>query len=105
MKQSLRLKDYAKLHGIKYITAFRWFHNGKISGAYKSETGSLFVELNDANSDISKVEKVAIYCRVSNRSRKAEIQFQVNRCKDFCAARGFVVEKIYHEIASGMNDN
>jgi len=30
---------------------------------------------------------------------------QVTRCEIFCQAKGLVVEKVYKEIASGMNDN
>jgi putative resolvase len=28
----------------------------------------------------------------------------VKRCEDFCSAKGLIVEKVFKEIASGMND-
>jgi putative resolvase len=50
-------------------------------------------------------ENTAIYCRVSNQSRKDELNYQVKRCEDFCIAKGWAITKTYKEIASGMNDN
>ena len=49
--------------------------------------------------------KCYIYCRVSNHTRKQGLLDQVTRCEIFCQAKGLVVEKVYKEIASGMNDN
>lgn len=46
-----------------------------------------------------------IYCRVSSYQKREDLNRQVERCKDFCSARGFVVSKVYKEVASGMNDN
>lgn len=46
-----------------------------------------------------------IYCRVSSYQKREDLTRQVERCKDFCSAKGIVVNKIYKEIASGMNDN
>ena len=40
----MKLSDYAKQQGIHYKTAHRWFTEGKIDGAYKSKSGSIFVE-------------------------------------------------------------
>jgi putative resolvase len=48
---------------------------------------------------------VVIYCRVSNHSRKKEIEYQIERCEEYCRAKGYSITKVYKEIASGMNDN
>lgn len=98
----LKLPDYAKHLGIAYITAFRWWKAGKIPGAFRK--GKLvFVEISEPKE--TKPLKTLVYCRVSNHSRKEELKYQVSRCKDFCAARGLCIDKIYSEVASGMNDN
>ena len=103
MRKSIRLTDFADRQGITYQTAHRWFKAGKIEGAYKGPTGAVFVY--DDNENTSKDANVVIYCRVSNQSRKSELQYQVNRCKEFCNSRGYQVSKVFYEVASGMNDN
>lgn len=98
----MKLSEYAKKKGISYSTAKRWFHAGLIEGAYQMETGTILVE----EPVISKAEtkKYVTYARVSNQSRKAELEYQVNRLSDFCKANGNIVTKSYKEVASGMND-
>jgi predicted site-specific integrase-resolvase len=51
------------------------------------------------------IKKVSIYTRVSNRERKPQLEYQVNRLTEFAIKNGFIVENIYREIASGMNDD
>jgi putative resolvase len=46
-----------------------------------------------------------VYARVSNQSRKKELEYQIERCTQFANAKGLPIEKTYKEIASGMNDN
>ena len=99
----MKLSVWAKKEGISYRTAFRWYQDGKMPvGTYRSVTGSIFVE--DVPVSTSN-QKVVIYCRVSSHPKKEDLNRLVERCKAFCEARGLAVEKVYKEIASGMNDN
>lgn len=97
----MKLSQWCKKQGISYITGFNWFHAGKIPNARQIDTGTILVDeiptLNENN--------VCIYCRVSNQSRKDELQYQIDRCLEFSRAKGYEIKKIYKEIASGMNDN
>lgn len=52
-----------------------------------------------------KPERIVIYCRVSNQSRRKELDYQVDRCKQYCIAKGHQVHGIYKDVASGMNDS
>jgi putative resolvase len=97
----MKLSFWAKSQGICYLTAYRWFKAGKIPGAVQKDTGTILV-LQPVN--IDTVDKAYIYCRVSNQSRRKELDYQVNRCAEFASARGIIVEKVYKEVASGMND-
>jgi predicted site-specific integrase-resolvase len=97
----MKLSSWAKLQGITYRTAWNLFCQDKIPGAYKLESGTIIVP--DKISQ-AKTERCVIYCRVSNQSRKQEMEYQVSRCIDFCSAKGYSVEKVYKEVASGMND-
>lgn len=100
----MKLVQWAKLQGITYRTAYTWFKEGKIPNSTQYPSGTIIisdppvVRNNDADSSC------AIYCRVSNHSRRKELEYQVQRCETFCSAKGLVVTKVYKEVASGMND-
>ena len=47
--------------------------------------------------------KVAIYARVSSHDQKEDLQRQIERLRDFCMAKGMVIEKEISEIGSGLN--
>lgn len=97
----MKLSEYAKNVGVTYQTVFRWFQSGKIKNSYKTDSGSIFVSENN----IPTKDKIVIYARVSNQSRRKEMEYQVDRIKKFSEARGYIVEKIYKEVASGMNNS
>jgi predicted site-specific integrase-resolvase len=66
------------------------------------DNGTIIV---DEHKDNFKKTTIAIYARVSNNSRKKELEYQIERIVQFCTAKGYSVDKIYKEVASGMNDN
>jgi len=98
----MKLSQWAKENGICYITALSWFHDGRIPNSRQISTGTILVDktINNENK-----ERNCIYARVSNQSRKKEIQYQIDRILTFSIAKGISIDKIYKEIASGMNDN
>jgi predicted site-specific integrase-resolvase len=99
----MKLSHWAKKQGIAYLTAFRWFKAGKLPArAEQTLTGTILVYEDPV---ILRSEKTVIYCRVSNRERKASLDDQASRCEQFCLANGWAISKVYKEIASGMNDN
>ncbi len=103
----LKLSEWAKIQGIHYQTAFRWFKAGKLPVPHEvTPTGSIFVLMDpEPTNPPTPFTTAVIYCRVSNQSRKEELEYQVKRCQDFCATNGLVITHIYKEVASGMNDN
>jgi putative resolvase len=99
----MKLSHWAKLNGITYVTAYNWFKNGKLPvKAIQTSTGTILIENEKL---ISNTPNVVIYCRVSNQSRKEEMEYQIKRCQDYCLAKGYSINKIFKEVASGMNDN
>ena len=70
--------------------------------AKQHPSGTILIEENTISSKPSGT--CVIYCRVSNQSRKKELEYQVDRCEKFCSGRGLSVNKVYKEVASGMND-
>jgi len=97
-----KLSEYAKQHGISYRTAHNHFKRGLIQGAYQLPTGTIVIP--DSYS-ANKPEMVYLYARVSNQSRKNELQYQIDRLITFTNSKGLTINKIFKEIASGMNDS
>ena len=98
----MRLNNYAKEMGIKYQTAYKWFKDGKIEGAYQTETGTIIVpEPPEHNSRV----KTVVYARVSsNEQRKTNLETQSQRMVNFCLANGWAIDKVIKEVGSGLND-
>ncbi len=96
----MKLSQYAKQQGISYRTALRWFRSGTIKG-YQAPSGTIIVTEGEQPS----AEKVAIYARVSSAEHKENLERQVARLSDYCAARGYQVAQVVKEIASGVNDS
>ena len=99
----MKLSNWAKQQGISYATAFRWFKSGKIPNSKQMDTGTILI--NDSIEFVEKKSNNIIYCRVSNWSRKNELNYQVTRCSEFCEAKGIEIHRTFKEIASGLNDN
>ena len=98
----MKLIDWAVQQGVTYTTAYRWFKKDLIPGAKQLPTGTILV---DDITAVQLVPRTVIYCRVSSATKKADLERQVQRCLDYCAAKGLSVDKVYKEVASGMNDN
>jgi len=97
----MKLSEYAKQQGISYSTAFRWWKAGNIKG-YQAPTGTIIVTTEEP---VSKTEKVAMYARVSTRERKDNLERQSERLSSYCAAKGYQINLVVKEIASGVNDS
>lgn len=100
----MKLSKWAKKVGLTYDTAYNLFRSGKLPvKSIQLDSGTILIEENSESSE--KEERIVIYCRVSNHSRKNEMEYQVQRCEEYCRAKGYSISKVYKEIASGMNDN
>ncbi len=77
----MRLSQYAKRMGVSYKTAFRWWKAGKLD-AYQLDTGTVIVR--------EKVPThVALSARVSEAYQKEDLERQMQRLKDYAAAKGY----------------
>jgi predicted site-specific integrase-resolvase len=99
----MKLSQYAKQQGISYRTALRWFRAGTIKG-YQAPTGTIIVTEAETP-EAARLEKVAIYARVSSPEHRDNLERQATRLADYCAARGYQVAQVVKEIASGVNDS
>ena len=72
---------------------------GGIPGAYQLPTGTIIVCEPQGGAS-----GVALYARVSSADQKEDAMRQMQRLRDYAAARGYLVVAEVIEIASGVND-
>jgi putative resolvase len=99
----MKLSQYAKKVGISYKTAWRWYKAGTLD-AYQTPTGMVVVR----DPQVERADalgRIALYARVSSADQKSDLERQVQRLRDYAAARGYQVAKEVTEIASGLNES
>jgi putative resolvase len=102
----MRLTDWAEKQGIAYMTAWRWFKQGKMPvKTIQTPSGMILVEVEDGARTPARVKSTAIYARVSSHDQKKDLDGQVARMSIYAANNGLVVTKILTEIGSGLNGN
>lgn len=98
----MKLSQYAKKAGISYKTAWRWYKAGTLD-AYQTPTGMVVVR--DPQMERIGTGRIALYARVSSADQKSDLERQVQRLREYAAARGYQVAKEVTEIASGLNES
>jgi len=94
----MKLSDYAKGVGVTYKTAYQWWKAGQLD-AYQLPTGTIIVREPKA-----AATGAALYARVSSADQIDDVTRQLQRLRDYAAARGYQVVTEATEIASGLND-
>jgi putative resolvase len=94
----MKLSEYAKQVGVTYKTAYQWWKAGQLD-AYQLPTNTIIVR--EAKPSATGV---ALYARVSSADQKDDMTRQVQRLRDYAAARGYQVVSEVTEIASSLND-
>ena len=94
----IKLSEYARQVGVTYKTAYQWWKAGQLD-AYQLPTGTIIVR-----EPQTAATGAALYARVSSAEQKADVTRQLQRLRDYAAARGYQVVEEVTEIASGLND-
>lgn len=97
----MKLSKWAEKQGVCYRTAYQWFRDGRIPNAEQKDTGTIIIH---EEADYERPPLVCVYARVSTYQRKDCLKGQVDRCVRYANAQGIIIDKVYKEIASGMND-
>ena len=104
----IRLKQYAKSININYQTAYRHWNKGLIKGV-KLDTGTILVEpfIVEEKQPEKQINtnRVALYARVSSSENKDNLERQLERIRDYSAAKGYTITEEVKEIGSGINAN
>lgn len=94
-----KISEVAQEYGVTYRTIWNWVQKGYLSSKTMPSGTILIIE-----NENSKIEKTAIYCRVSSSENKKNLESQKDRVYNYCLSRGYKIEKIITEIGSGVND-
>ncbi len=95
----MKLSQWARREGIHYITAWRWWRNGKLPvPAYQTPSGSVIVSVPDPPPG-----RTALYARVSSHDQRHDLERQVARLTAWGTAHGFRVDEVVTEVGSGLN--
>lgn len=107
-KQFYSTNEILEMFNIHRQTLFQWRKKGLISYQiigkrkfiYKKEDVEKLLGITN-----NQKKKNVIYCRVSNQKQENDLIKQKQILSDYCNSNGFIIDTIYSEIASGMNEN
>ncbi len=95
-----KIAQVARENNVTYRTVWNWVKAGKVKHELTETGGILIVEAEQIRPVIT-----AVYCRVSSSENKVNLEKQKERVLNYCAAKGYQVEKVICEIGSGLNDS
>ena len=102
-------KDFAELLGVSVKTLQRWDREGILKASrtptnrryYTYDQYLQFKGINTENDN----RQIVIYARVSTRNQKDDLQDQVSFLRQFCNAKGIIVDRCIEEYGSGLDYN
>ena len=102
-------KDFAELLGVSVKTLQRWDREG-ILKANRTPTNRRYYTYDQylkfkGVTIAEDSRKTVIYARVSTRSQKDDLKNQVSFLRQFCNARGMIVDTCIEDYGSGLNYN
>ena len=102
----IKLSKAAKDLGVTKMTLWNLKNKGLIQFHKIGFMNYLDVETfnNLKGIEDKKIESIVIYTRVSSSENKTNLESQTTRLINYCNAKGYKVDKIISEIASGLND-
>ena len=102
-------KDFAELLGVSVKTLQRWDRDG-ILKANRTPTDrryytyDQYLQFKGIQTE-NDIRDTVIYARVSARNQKDDLQNQVEFLKQFCNAKGIIVNQCVEDFGSGLNYN
>ena len=101
--------EFADLIGVSVKTLQRWDKEGKLSAQRTVSNHRYYIHdqyLAYRGIEAEKpVKSIVIYARVSSRGQLDDLQNQIEFLKQFCNARGMIVDECLTDIGSGLNYN
>ena len=88
------------------VTLMRWKNEGRIKYKKFSDKNYLYDidSVNTAEEQSGYNTQNVIYARVSTSGQKSDLDKQIEIIKGYMLSNGVKVDRIYQDIASGMNE-
>lgn len=102
-------KDFAQLLGVSVKTLQRWDRDGILKANRtltdrRYYTYDQYLQFKGIDTETDQ-RQIVIYARVSTRNQKDDLQNQVAFLRQFCNARGYIVDQCIEDYGSGLNYN
>ena len=102
-------KDFAELLGVSVRTLQRWDNEG-ILKANRTPTNRRYYTYQQylnfkGQTTKEDIRDIVIYARVSARNQKDDLINQVDFLKQYCNAKGMIVNQYIEDFGSGLNYN
>ena len=109
----LSSKEVANLCGVTIHTVCMWRKEGRLPFMkindrvilHKIEDVEKLLNKKIFSEENAKKRKNIIYARVSTPKQKDDLKKQIQILNDFCNSNGIIIDEIFTEIASGMNED
>jgi len=99
----MKLTDWAKQEGIRYVTAWRWFNAGILPiPSTQLPTGTILVHP-PAPATPKTTKNAALYARVSSHDQQDDLQRQLGRLVAYATSNSYNVVETVSEVGSGLN--
>jgi predicted site-specific integrase-resolvase len=97
----MNLKEWAEEQGVAYVTARRWFANGKLPvPAYR--VGGLIL-IGTPVTGVKDVGVTVVYAGVSSADQRPDLDRQVARVTEWATGQHLPVERVVTEVGSALN--
>lgn len=102
-------KDFAELLGVSVKTLQRWDRDG-ILKANRTPTNrryytyDQYLQFKGIHTE-NDIRDIVIYARVSTRDQKDDLKNQIDFLRQFCNAKGIIVNQCIEDYGSGLNYN
>lgn len=100
----IKVSQYAKIMGLHPLTINRQFHQGLIDGYQDERTKTIYLINPEWKVHQHKSNRVILYARVSSANNQKSLDDQIDRMRNYAAAKGYQIIDEVKEIASGIND-
>ena len=102
-------KDFAELLGVSVKTLQRWDREGTLKANRtptdrRYYTYHQYLQFKGIHTEKDN-RKIVIYARVSTRNKKNDVQNQVSFLRQFCNAKGIIVDQCIEDYGSGLDYN
>ena len=98
---SKEAKEYFHITG---ATLYQWKAKGKIN-AKQLSTKKILYDIDSFEEFQPKRKQNIIYARVSSTKQADDLSRQIEIVKSYAISNGVKIDKVYKDIASGMNEN